>query len=227
MFWTNFDRFWIEFGQCRPNVPNNLGPDTFRTFRTFQTFQSPTSFWPNTDLPLPASPDSMTSLRLFVGVRDLVARGYVIPGGVSQRGVVRFRCFRVARCQTWTILDSGQSPTMSHHAGFWQTYSNYSNFANRPDPLAQNRGYLNGQSRLASYNKAKKRIILGGMSVFAKKMCAFQYSSEHVVIRWVARLSRIDARLIFGPPGHATASSRTLQGHASGADGRPAAAPSG
>ena len=46
-----------------------------------------------------------------------------------------------------------------------------------------------------------------GMSVFAqKKMCAFQRSSEHVVIRRVARLSRIGARLMFGPPGHATAS---------------------
>ena len=142
----------------------------------------------------------------------MVARGYVIPGGVSQRGVVRFRCFRVARCQTWTILDSGQSPTMSHHAGFWQTYSNYSNFANRPDPLAQNRGYLNGQSRLASYNKAKKRIILGGMSVFAeKKKCAFQRSSGLVVIRRVARLSRTGARLMLGPPGHATASPRALR----------------
>ena len=25
--------------------------------------------------------------------------------------------FRVARCQTWTILDSGQSPVMSHRDG--------------------------------------------------------------------------------------------------------------
>ena len=32
--------------------------------------------------------------------------------------VVRLRCFRVARCQTWTILDSGQSPVMSHRDGF-------------------------------------------------------------------------------------------------------------
>ena len=30
----------------------------------------------------------------------MVARGYVIPGGASQRGVVRLRCFRVARCRT-------------------------------------------------------------------------------------------------------------------------------
>ena len=59
-----------------------------------------------------------------------------------------------------------------------------------------------------------------GMSVFAqKKMCAFQRSSEHVVIRQVAPLSRIGARLMFGPPGHATTSPRVLRGP----DGRSAA----
>ena len=35
-----------------------------------------------------------------VGVRDLVARGYVIPGGASQRGGGRAPAFHVARCQT-------------------------------------------------------------------------------------------------------------------------------
>ena len=44
-----------------------------------------------------------------------------------------------AHCQTWTILDLGQSPTMSQHAGFWQPYSN---FSNRPYPLAQNRSTI-------------------------------------------------------------------------------------
>ena len=53
-----------------------------------------------------------------VGVRDLVAREYFIPGGESQRGVGRAPAFRVARCQTWTIWDSGQSPMMSHRDGF-------------------------------------------------------------------------------------------------------------
>ena len=37
-----------------------------------------------------------------VGVRDLVARGYFIPGGVSQRGGGQAPAFRVARCQTWS-----------------------------------------------------------------------------------------------------------------------------
>ena len=39
-------------------------------------------------------------------------------GARARGGVVRLRCFRVARCQTWTILDSGQSPVMSHRDGF-------------------------------------------------------------------------------------------------------------
>ena len=37
-----------------------------------------------------------------VGVRDLVARGYFIPGGVSQRWGGRAPAFRVARCQIGT-----------------------------------------------------------------------------------------------------------------------------
>ena len=41
------------------------------------------------------------------------------PWGREPEGaVLRLRCFRVARCQTWTILDSGQSPVMSHRDGF-------------------------------------------------------------------------------------------------------------
>ena len=34
-----------------------------------------------------------------IGVRDLAARGYSIPGGASQRGVGQAPAFRVARCQ--------------------------------------------------------------------------------------------------------------------------------
>ena len=42
-------------------------------------------------------------------------------------------------------------------------------------------------------------------------MCAYQRSFGLVVIRQVARLSRIGAQLMVGPPGHATASPRALQ----------------
>ena len=37
-----------------------------------------------------------------VGVRDLIARGYSIPGGVSQRRGGQALMFRVARCQIRT-----------------------------------------------------------------------------------------------------------------------------
>ena len=58
---------------------------------------------------------------------------------------------------------------------------------------------LNGHSRLASYNKTKKCVIFWACRFSPrKKMCAFQRSSEHVVIRRVAQLSRIGARLMYG-----------------------------
>ena len=72
-------------------------------------------------------------LRSAVGVRDLVARGYFIPGGASQRGGGPGSG---VPCRTLSYLDSGQSPTMSQHRGYWQPYGN---FSNRPYPLAQNR----------------------------------------------------------------------------------------
>ena len=45
----------------------------------------------------------------------------------------------------------------------------------------------------------KMSHCLGYVSFRRKKMCAFQRSSGLVVIRRVARLSRIGARLMFGP----------------------------
>ena len=62
------------------------------------------------------------------------------------------------------------------------------------------------------------------MPVFAqKKMCAFQRSSEHlfVVIRRVARLSRIGAQLMFEPSGHVLHQSRV--GWPNGSHARAAA----
>ena len=38
----------------------------------------------------------------MIGVRAWLARGYSIPGGVSQRGGGQAPAFRVARYQTWT-----------------------------------------------------------------------------------------------------------------------------
>ena len=67
-----------------------------------------------------------------VGVRDLVARGYVIPGRMSQRGVGPGSG---VQCRTLSDRDSGQSPKMPDRDGFWHWYSN---FWSRPYPLAQN-----------------------------------------------------------------------------------------
>ena len=55
---------------------------------------------------------------VFVGVRAWLARGYFIPRRVSQRVCGQAPAFCVERCQTWPILDSGQSPMISHCDGF-------------------------------------------------------------------------------------------------------------
>ena len=70
--------------------------------------------------------------RGVVGVRDLVARGYFIPGGVSQRG--RGSGSGVP-CRTLSDRDSCQPPMVPDSDGFWHWYNN---FWNPPYPLAQN-----------------------------------------------------------------------------------------
>ena len=56
-----------------------------------------------------------SGMMSFIGVRGMVARGYFISEGVSQR---MNGYFHVARCQTWKILDLDQSPVVSHRDGF-------------------------------------------------------------------------------------------------------------
>ena len=48
-----------------------------------------------------------------IGVRDLVARGYFIPGGASQRGGGQAPAFRVARCRTGSHVDIRLGPVGS------------------------------------------------------------------------------------------------------------------
>ena len=89
--------------------------------------------------------DVEDSPELVLTVEDVVGGGtwshaVISSLGARARGVGgQALAFRVARCQTWTILDSGQSPVMSHRDGFRQRYSN---FWHRPYPLAQNRGTI-------------------------------------------------------------------------------------
>ena len=54
----------------------------------------------------------------YIGVRDLVARGYVIPGGASQRGGGQAPAFRVARYLTRSLVDVRVGPVGSRQ-GSW------------------------------------------------------------------------------------------------------------
>ena len=72
-----------------------------------------------------------------------------------------------AHCQTWTILDSGQSPAMSHRNGFWHWYSN---FWNRPYPPAQNHGTISmGIAVWRVTIKPQNRFILGACQFSPQK----------------------------------------------------------
>ena len=137
----------------------------------------------------------------------MVARGYVIPGGASQRGVGRAPAFSVARCQTWTQVSNPRCPSTEDFGNRTVTF--------RIDhtPLHRIAVQFEWAEPFGELQKNQKiGQILGHVSFRRKKMCAFQRSSGLVVIRRVARLSRIGALLMFGPPGHATASPRALQG---------------
>ena len=81
-----------------------------------------------------------------------------------------------------------------------------------PTPLHRIAVQFEWAEPFGELQKNQKIGHLGSMSVFAqKKMCAFQRSSGLVGIRQVARLSRIGARLMFGPTGYAAASPRALR----------------
>ena len=67
-----------------------------------------------------------------------------------------------------------------HRDGFRQPYSN---FSNRPDPLAQNRGtILMGIAVWRVAEKPKKSHFSGASRFLAKKRCAFQRGSEQYVM---------------------------------------------
>ena len=83
---------------------------------------------------------SWESYYRLIGVWDLVARGYFISWGASQKrgesgsGVL---C-RTLSDRTWTILDF----TRDVPSRWVLTTVLYSNFSNRPYPLAQNRATI-------------------------------------------------------------------------------------
>ena len=100
-----------------------------------------------------------------IGVRDLVARGYFIPGGASQRGGGQAPAFRVARCQTWTQVSHPRCPSTQDFGNRTVTFRIDHN------PCTESRYNLNGHSRLASYNKTKNESFWRACWVFALKKC--------------------------------------------------------
>ena len=104
-----------------------------------------------------------------IGVWDLVARGYSIPGG---SGVT---------CRTLSDPDSTQTLRMNTHARFGQ---HKVTFGIDHPPCTEWRYNLYGHRRLASYNKTNNNSFGGGHVGFRrKKMCAFRRSSGLVVTR--------------------------------------------
>ena len=97
-------------------------------------------------------------------MRDCLAHGYSIPGGASQK---RVKSDSGEWCRTLSDLDWGQISVMSHRDGFRQPYSN---FSNRPHPLAQNRGTILMGIVLWRVTENPKIAILGfGQNLTSKK----------------------------------------------------------
>ena len=113
-------------------------------------------------------------------------------GARARGGVGRAPAFSVARCQTWTQVSHPRCPSTEDFGNRTVTF--------RIDhtPLDRIAVQFEWAEPFCELQKNQKMGHFGGMSVFAeKKMCAFQRSSGLVVIRRVARLSRIGARLMF------------------------------
>ena len=85
----------------------------------------------------------------MIRVRDVVARGYFILGGASQRGG---GSESVVPCRSLSDLDSGRSPVMPHPDGFG---IGKVTLAIVHTLLHKKQCHLNGHSRLASCNKLK------------------------------------------------------------------------
>ena len=126
-------------------------------------------------------------------MRDLVARCYVIPGGASQRGGGPSSG---VPCRTLSDQDSGRSLGRPDRDGFWHWYSN---FWNRPYPLAQNRGtILMGIAVWRVTIQPKVGYCSTDMSVLAQNnVCAYQRSS---VLGLTGRASTACPQTLQGQP---------------------------
>ena len=139
-----------------------------------------------------------------IGVRDLVARGYSIPGRTSQKGGRSGAC---VPCRTlsdpvrgqagwvgWGPVGSRQGTSGSHMVPSWFVFQSYTDTGQSSDP-----------SGLVGSRRAISRSV-----GFPSETCFG--TTGPVGARRMARLSRIDAQSMYGPPGHATASPLALRG---------------
>ncbi len=115
-----------------------------------------------------------------VGVRDLVARGYFIPGGASQRGG---GSGSGVPCRTLSDLDDPGLRSVTCDVSSRRVLTLVQElFESTIPPCTEFRYNLNGRSRLASYRKPQKGNFLGACRVLAKKRCAFQRGSGQKVM---------------------------------------------
>ena len=138
---------------------------------------------------------------ILVGVRDLFARVYFIPGRTSQRGVVG------RRRSVSHVVRPGleQTSGVSHRDGFRQPYSN---FSNRPQPLAQNRGTILMGIVLWRVTENPEIAILG---LAKTQISQKKIASRHQAQRRKFRMSRMDAPSKVSMKGIGVSSKRSCQ----------------
>ena len=133
----------------------------------------------------------------------MVARGYVIPRGVNQKGGGRAPALRVARCQTTSgvgVRGVGLvllGPVGARQGPGWSHIGPYISRTLIRDSRVIRRG--------SSGSIGPCRDSDG----FPSEPCFGTTSCDGA--RQIARLSRIDAQSMYRPPGHTTASQRALR----------------
>ena len=116
----------------------------------------------------------------------MVARGYFIPGHTSERAV-----FGRQRSMSYVVRARlEQTCGMSHHDGFRQPHSN---FSNRPYPLARNHGTVLMGIVLWQVTENPKITILGlgpNLSDFPQKRLASQNQASSGNSGWRGGIRR-------------------------------------
>ena len=80
---------WVQNGRQDLRIGPLASPGHFLASGTGPAAQNRQNIAQTPDQPPPAAATGKCADIPLIGVRDLVARGYFIPGGASQRGVGR------------------------------------------------------------------------------------------------------------------------------------------